>query len=319
MIRMFTKVTSIALFAIILLSAINLYSQETKIRIIKRDAVLRLKPNNESIIIKKLPLGAVLNVEETIREWIKIKLPPDKDGVVVSGYMHKSFVEFEIKPSQVKPETKPIITEPKKEKEWPWEEKKEKEREVSPKPEEKESSVDVTFNIGGGFSNLTGDNGEYWKPGFYLSGSLFFPVSSIVSLGGYVTYHRWQPDEEEIIEPFSGYGIDIDITGAATFIEIAPSVRFKFSTAESFEFFIQTGGGISLMKLDIKAEAAYLWIHEEASISESDNRACLLFGGGIILGAKGRMRFELLTLYHIVFTEGGERTEYFSAGLGFGF
>lgn len=106
----------ISVFSIfIIFSTVNLYCQETKIRIIKEDAVLRLKPNSESLIIKKLPLGAVLSVEESIRDWVKIKLPPDKDGVVVTGYIHRSFVEFEIKPSQIKPDIEPVSTELKKE------------------------------------------------------------------------------------------------------------------------------------------------------------------------------------------------------------
>lgn len=108
------KVTfsSICFFSIMLIFlTITLYSQEAKIRIIKKDAVVRLKPSDESLIIKKLPLGSELDVEETMGEWIKIKLPPDKDGFVITGYIHTSFVEFKIgKPEPVQ-KKRPIITE----------------------------------------------------------------------------------------------------------------------------------------------------------------------------------------------------------------
>lgn len=70
------------------------YSQEAKIRIVKEDAVLRLKPNNESIEIRKLPIGSEFLVEEPLGEWITIKLPPDKDGIIITGYVHNSYVEF---------------------------------------------------------------------------------------------------------------------------------------------------------------------------------------------------------------------------------
>jgi len=83
---------------IILFLFCSLYSQETKIRVIKKDAVLRLKPNNDSLLIKALPLGAILEVEETLGDWVKVKLPPDKDGIVIIGYVHNSFVTFDIKP-----------------------------------------------------------------------------------------------------------------------------------------------------------------------------------------------------------------------------
>jgi len=100
---------------IIIFSTINTHSQEITIRVIKEDAVLRLKPNEESLILKNLPIGAVLFVEETLGEWVKARLHPDKDGIVISGYIHSSFVEFKIKPNQTKKEVKPIIIEtPKK-------------------------------------------------------------------------------------------------------------------------------------------------------------------------------------------------------------
>jgi len=69
-------------------------SQEDKsVRVVNKNAVLRTKPSNEGSIIKSLPLGALLEVEEDLEEWLKIKLPPDKDGFVMIGYIHRSFTE----------------------------------------------------------------------------------------------------------------------------------------------------------------------------------------------------------------------------------
>jgi len=66
---------SIVFFMVIFsFSKVSLYSQETKIRIIKKYAVLRLKPNKESPIIKELPLGAELIVEEATGKWLRVKL-----------------------------------------------------------------------------------------------------------------------------------------------------------------------------------------------------------------------------------------------------
>lgn len=92
-----SKITLLALcfFMIMIFSStMPLYSQKTKIRITKVGAVLKLKPNDESLTIKELPLGSEFNVEEIIREWIKIKLPADEDGIVVTGFIHNSFVEL---------------------------------------------------------------------------------------------------------------------------------------------------------------------------------------------------------------------------------
>ena len=66
---------------------------EHQIRVIRKDAVLRLKPKDNAVVLRGLPLGAVLDVEEQVDDWLKISLPPDKDGFVVTGFLHKSFTE----------------------------------------------------------------------------------------------------------------------------------------------------------------------------------------------------------------------------------
>jgi len=64
-----------------------------QVRVIKKDAVLRLKPKGDEVVLRKLPLGALLDVEEQLDDWLKISLPPDEDGFVVTGYLQKSFTE----------------------------------------------------------------------------------------------------------------------------------------------------------------------------------------------------------------------------------
>jgi hypothetical protein len=69
-------------------------SQDNRqVRVIKKDAVLRLKPKGDSVFLRKIPLGALLDVEEQIDDWLQISLPPDEDGFVVTGYLHISFTE----------------------------------------------------------------------------------------------------------------------------------------------------------------------------------------------------------------------------------
>lgn len=64
-----------------------------QVRIIKQNAVLRIKPKDGTVIIKKLPLGALLEVGEEMGDWLKIILPPDEDDFVLTGYLHRSFTE----------------------------------------------------------------------------------------------------------------------------------------------------------------------------------------------------------------------------------
>jgi hypothetical protein len=67
--------------------------EAVQVRVIKANAVLRLKPIKESVVLKKLPLGALLDVDEEIDDWLKITLPPDEDDFVITGYLQRSFVE----------------------------------------------------------------------------------------------------------------------------------------------------------------------------------------------------------------------------------
>ncbi len=67
--------------------------RDKSVRVIQKNAVLRVKPSSEGTVIKELPLGALLEVEEELEEWLKIKLPPDKAGFIVMGYIHKSSTE----------------------------------------------------------------------------------------------------------------------------------------------------------------------------------------------------------------------------------
>ena len=55
-------------------------------------ANIRLKPSLESTVITQAPMGAVLTSTAKEGEWFLISLPPNKDGVVVSGYIHQSVV-----------------------------------------------------------------------------------------------------------------------------------------------------------------------------------------------------------------------------------
>jgi len=75
-------------------------AQTKRIRIIKDQTELRLKPDPESLVIGKLPIGSEFEAEDVAAEWFKIALPPDQAGIVVTGYVHSTFAEIVgIKPS----------------------------------------------------------------------------------------------------------------------------------------------------------------------------------------------------------------------------
>ncbi len=102
---------TIVVLLVLLLCSSNLlcFAQKAKVRIVDKGAELRLKPDSSSAAIKQLPLGTEFDVIETIGEWIKVKLPPDKDGMVIVGYINRSHVEIEL--MEVKTERETVVQE----------------------------------------------------------------------------------------------------------------------------------------------------------------------------------------------------------------
>jgi len=64
-----------------------------RIKIKAAGAEIRLKPSVESTLISDVPLGAILTSSEKFGDWYKVNLPPDQQGIVVSGYIHQNSVE----------------------------------------------------------------------------------------------------------------------------------------------------------------------------------------------------------------------------------
>lgn len=69
-------------------------SETIQVRVIKKGAILRVSQDEQSEIIRDVPLGAVLAVMELGDKWIKVKLNPNKDGIVIAGYILLSFLEL---------------------------------------------------------------------------------------------------------------------------------------------------------------------------------------------------------------------------------
>lgn len=69
------------------------YAAGSYVRVVKENAVLKLDPDKNSRVIKYLPLGAQLEVAKDLDNWIKVKLPPDKDGIIIVGFIQKFFIK----------------------------------------------------------------------------------------------------------------------------------------------------------------------------------------------------------------------------------
>lgn len=52
-----------------------------------------MKPNLESLAIIKLPIGSVFTVTGSAGEWHQIETPPDKNGIIIRGFVLQSQTE----------------------------------------------------------------------------------------------------------------------------------------------------------------------------------------------------------------------------------
>ena len=73
----------------------QVFFKGSQVRVVKDNAVMKVEPDEEAPSIRGLPLGALLTVEGKVGDWIKIKLSPDSDGIIVMGYVHVSFIRPE--------------------------------------------------------------------------------------------------------------------------------------------------------------------------------------------------------------------------------
>jgi outer membrane protein W len=222
---------------ILVFSLPNLYSQETKVRIIKEGAILRLDSKEESFPIRNLPLGAMLEVEATEGEWLKVKLPPDERGFVVTGYIHQSFVTFDLGPVPAKPAEKIEEEKPK----------------VAPSPqpkigiaEKEEKRPAFGLGISAGYANPT--EGIY-DGGVLFSGRLCFSITKNIGLE--LKGLMFQSSVEGETEGLS--------TGKMTFVPIQLSLQGRFPLGRSIIPYVGLGAGYYLSSFKIDSEVVDDW------------------------------------------------------------
>jgi hypothetical protein len=90
-------------FGFVCAFAPSLSGQVKIIKVIVGSANVRLKPDFNSQVITRIPLGTLLEPTSKTGEWYQISVSPDETGAVVTGYIHQSTVQ-EVQ-TTAKPET----------------------------------------------------------------------------------------------------------------------------------------------------------------------------------------------------------------------
>jgi len=111
------------LFLAVPLAAASGQASKLKVEVSVTTANVRSAPDLTASIVTRLPKGTVLEAEKAEGPWFKVTLPPDKEGVVKTGYMHQSVVKAveaaaaapaapKVKPAAAKPAAPPPAPRP---------------------------------------------------------------------------------------------------------------------------------------------------------------------------------------------------------------
>jgi outer membrane protein W/uncharacterized protein YgiM (DUF1202 family) len=270
--------------------------ESSVVLVIKEGLVLRLKPNENSLALKNIPPGAKLNVEESMGDWLKINLPPDKDGIVITGYIDRSFTEPEI--------SIPVKSEKKIEKPVPVPVpvKEEKVEEIKPvivykaiertKTERKIIGPKKGFGLTGGYAMPSEDN---YKGGISYGGILHFGITKniAVELSGL----RFQSEVEKEPDKLS--------KGDLSIIAILMSIQFRFQVGSIFVPYIAGGGGYYLNDFSIDNELKEDWNLLGFDINEDvENSFGFHVGGGFDIFLSDHIAFNGDVKYCLVNSKG---------------
>jgi hypothetical protein len=70
-----------------------LFESPRNIQVLLEKTNIRAEPNFISEIIHQVQLGISLQAVGKAGEWYFVNLPPDEEGIIISGYIHQSFVQ----------------------------------------------------------------------------------------------------------------------------------------------------------------------------------------------------------------------------------
>ncbi len=69
------------------------YETPLKVQVALENANVRSKPGFQSEIIHQVQAGITLLAVSRIGEWYRVELPPDEEGIIISGYIHQTLVQ----------------------------------------------------------------------------------------------------------------------------------------------------------------------------------------------------------------------------------
>ncbi len=258
-----------------------LFRSPKKIKAISEKANIRAKPSIKSKITYTVPLGTTLKSVGKAGEWYKVDLLPDKEGIVVSGYIHQIFIEemiekvprapkIKVKKPRIAPVSPPKTSRPKK-------------IEIIPK-----SCIGTIV----GYAMLSEEN---YGSGFKYGGSLCLGITKSIAIE--LSGLRFQSNVEGNPEALS--------EGKLSIIPIQLSIKARFLMAGRFVPYVLGGGSYYLSSFALDEGIISNWDAFGFNIEEKvENAIGFHFGAGIDLFLTKNIALNADLKYCIAKTKG---------------
>lgn len=244
----------------------------TKITIKVRKANIRLMPSLKSAVIHQLPFGVELKPLAKSGNWYRVNLPPNPDGITLSGYIHDSIVN-ETFEKQIMAPPEPEEP-PESELEIP-----EEEPEPVPEPSQEIQPAERTgltlppFWIGGGAGYIIPSESNFEK-GINFGGTLGFGITRYLAIELRVPYYQ-----SNVTGSIGGLS-----KGQFQSISLSLSVQARYPIKNLIIPYFVGGGDYHLNKFNLDDEIANSWNAMGFDIEETvDHTLGFHFGGGIDL------------------------------------
>jgi outer membrane protein W len=239
----------------------------TKVAVKVPRANIRLMPTTKSPIIQKVISGVELKHVAKIANWHRVNLSPNKDGIVLSGYIHHNIVDEILEtviPSEPEPEEVPEIES----------EVAEDERESEPVQEVpilRKKSIGKYYWVGGG-AGYTMPSQSHFGKGLNFSGTFGIGVMKNLAIELRIPY--FQSDVS---------GTDGGLSpGRLNSLSLMLSVQGRYPIQNRYVPYLVAGGDYHMNNFSLNDEITQSWNDLGYSIQESvDHTFGLHFGVGL--------------------------------------
>jgi hypothetical protein len=278
-------------FSVVVLNAQGQVAAERKLKVSVASASVRISASDTSRVIATLPKGTIIISYESDGNWLRIVLPPSKEGIVVIGYIAKSDVEI-------------------------LEEKIQKPRDFWGEDEEKYIGMGIHLKLAGGLAFFRsgdidqGAKGLYEigaksvaargvdflarsvKPvtsGFNLSGDIVYDLSPRIGVGVGIGYTNTRGDDTYRYSQFGIYQNTMDSATNITVLTLRLGAFYTLSLGRLINFHLSAGPALFITDLSYGRNDRGMGFEESLNIE----------GKATILGFQGGVELELRLLERV--------------------